>query len=458
VAAPLGHFVKRLIAVCWAMPPMLFPRAIQVARLLRQLVARGWECSVVCLKPSADIEGGINDGALASHYAGTYRRVPVDMSAPREDRLALGRWRELGRRKPDDPVAADWVNRASHATRRLLREDRAAALITFAQPWTDHLVGLRLRPRLGRTPWIAHFSDPWVDSPYFRQVSESEQTLARRWEAQVVHKADALMFVTQRTADLVMAKYPTRLLEKVHVLPHGFDEELLRAAIDPRPRREPGPLRIVSTGQLLSGMRTPDTLLQALGSLKREGALDDATLELTFVGLAPPDTVLLAESLGLAPFVHFIPRVTYLQSLQEAARADVLLLIDAPSQNSVFLPSKLVDYLMIEKPILGITPTEGAVADILNEIGYPVVEPTDFAAARQTVLSLIAQWRKGSLTVSPMHRAVAQRYDVRRIAADFEMIVTSVAQPYRRAATLWRLLMEGRRQALPRDASTLRRK
>jgi hypothetical protein len=41
-------------------------------------------------------------------------------------------------------------------------------MVPFGNPMTDHLVGLSLS-RKYRIPWIARFSDPWVDNPYHRQ-------------------------------------------------------------------------------------------------------------------------------------------------------------------------------------------------------------------------------------------------------------------------------------------------
>jgi hypothetical protein len=42
---------RRLLAICWDMPPLSGPRAIQVSRLLKHLVPLGWESSVVSFGP-----------------------------------------------------------------------------------------------------------------------------------------------------------------------------------------------------------------------------------------------------------------------------------------------------------------------------------------------------------------------------------------------------------------------
>ena len=65
--------------------------------------------------------------------------------------------------------------------------------------------------------------------------------------------------------------------------------------------------------------------------------------------------------------VKFLPRVGYLQSLALAKSADLLLNIDAPAATSVFLPSKLIDYIGAGRPIFGITPA-GTAARLIQSL------------------------------------------------------------------------------------------
>ena len=107
-----------------------------------------------------------------------------------------------------------------------------------------------------------------------------------------------------------------------------------------------------------------------------------------------------------------------------AAAADVLLVIDAPTAGpSPFLPSKLVDYLALRKPILGITPVEGASAALLRRIGALVAAPDDEAGIRIALRDLLRRWREGELSVGRDFDCVAAEYDIRQTTATFSGVL-----------------------------------
>ena len=97
-------------------------------------------------------------------------------------------------------------------------------IMTFGEPMSDHLLGLRLKRRLG-LPWLAHFSDPWADMS-FRKRQVLANIVNRRLEAEVIQCADRIVFTSPETEALVMRKYPESLRAKCRVLAHSFDERL----------------------------------------------------------------------------------------------------------------------------------------------------------------------------------------------------------------------------------------
>jgi len=401
--------MRRLLAVSWDMPPMYGPRATQVARTLGALVPLGWQPTVVCLDPR---RGGPNwrDGIDGAPPAGI---DVIRVKSPEEWMIARA-WRRLLPGFHDRPDSKWlWIGRAARAAIAAAERTTFDGLATFAQPWSDHLVGLRVH-RATALPWVAHFSDPWVDDPYLR-VAEKRRALLRRLEAQVVAEASAVVFVSEETADLVMAKYPAEWRRKAAVVPHGF----VRAAAAPADAaaRRPGPLRLVHTGRFYDGLRTPLPLLRALAQMNAAEPLAGA-LEVTLVG---PHTMRYAPdvaALGLDAFVHLRDRISNRDAAAMASDADALLVIDAPTSiPSPYLPSKLIDYLPLRKMILGITPVEGASSRLLRRLGGLVAAPDDEAGIRVAIGDLLRRWRDGELEVGPGYARVAAEYDITRTTA-----------------------------------------
>jgi glycosyltransferase involved in cell wall biosynthesis len=400
MAGVSGH----LLAVSWATLPAVFPRSIQVARSLKALRAFGWESTVVSAEPSSE---WTMDPELEAQYTDSYRVVRVQRAAPPNG--ARQWWRRLLRR-PVDPDS-EWIESATGAARTIVKTESVNALITFAQPWSDHVIGLRVA-RATRLPWIAHFSDPWAASPYNQTLSAEALAEARKAEKRVVETADVVVFPTARMADLVMAKYRASLRQKVAIVPHGF--ETLADSDEGHPRSSSGRLRIVHAGDFY-GSRTPASLIDAIAWLCAAEP-SARRLELVFLGLVPPEHQKRVDDLALNDVIRFDGRVSYTEAARAMASADALLVIDAPSKDSVFLPSKLVDYLAFSRPIIGLTPKSGASADLLARLGCPHVEPDDVDGIEAVLRATLDGWRRagGSLRLPAAFRAVASEYEIER--------------------------------------------
>jgi glycosyltransferase involved in cell wall biosynthesis len=424
--------MRRLLAVSWEMPPMYGPRASQVAATVAELAARGWAPTVVCLDPR---RGGAHwrHGLDAEPLPGVELvRVP----SPEESigcRIAFRLVPPLGR-FPDRQRM--WTRRAAAAARRAVSAHSFTGIVTFGQPWSDHLVGLTVR-RTERLPWVAHFSDPWVDSPYVR-IEGWHRRVVARMERDVIDEADGLVFVTEETADLVMRKYPESWARKVTVIPHGFVPRQPVAGASAA-ERSPGPMRMVYTGRFYPGLRTPSTLLRALAKLHAQSPLS-GVLDVAFIGPHVDAFRREAHSLGIASVVQFEGPRPKTEAARAAEDADVLLVIEAPSDGvGLFLPSKLVDYLVFRKPILGLTPAVGASARLLARLGCPSAPPDDIDAIAAALVELMNRWRAGTLRVSSAFDLVAAEFDIRKTTAQLDDVL---ARTFRSA---------GHGRVLPRD-------
>lgn len=396
----MGHALK-LLAISWAMPPYVFPRSIQVGRTLKGLHAQGIRSRVICARIAPADFGIAVDARLERLYA------------PPEEPLRL----------PYDPTgpggvgAADdaWVAAGAEAGGDILDGGGIDALVTFAQPWIDHLAGLRLRER-HRIPWVAHFSDPWVDNPYSAAIP---QALRRRWEEQehaIIGTADAVVFTNEETRDLVMRKYPSSWENRTAVVPHSFDPDALDAPEPP----SSGPLRIAHIGDFYPGRRTPRALFEALATL---GPEERNGVEIVLAGRVPEEVGAMAAALGIADRVRCHGVVGHEAALRIADDAHVLVVIDAPAEVNVFLPSKLFDYMPRSRPIIGFTPANGATAAVLHRLGCPVLDPLNGVVTVPVLEALLADHRAGRLTPPPGFSAAIDGYHYLRTSAAFAAVL-----------------------------------
>jgi glycosyltransferase involved in cell wall biosynthesis len=275
------------------------------------------------------------------------------------------------------------------------------------------VLGLWLKRRF-RIPWVAFFSDPWVDSPYTRYRLLFKKV--NSWlERRTLLHADRVVFASPEMHDAYVRKYPF-IKEKASALEHSYDPSSYPKASARNGRRLT--FRYLGT---LNRVRTPTAMLTAIGELIRKKAIttQDVLFEL-YGGADAVSRILLSQltaKYGLEGIVVSKGSVPYRESLAVMQGADVLLVIDADIAESVFLPSKLIDYIGADRPVLGITPPDSATARVVRSMGGWVVSPHDHEAFADTLLSIIEHHRKGTLDRFEPPAEIKGRYAVDHHAA-----------------------------------------
>ena len=407
----------RLLAVSYALPPNLYPQAIQIGRLLYHCED---ELGVTCGHMETQATG-------LDCYPDFNTRLSYEIKVSFKSKIK-GLWQRLAiyclpfyGRCPDEYVG--WIGLASQKTLAFLKENQIKPdrVLTFGEPMSDHLVGRQLRASLG-VPWVAHFSDPWADNP-FRRYFVLSKWLNRRLEKSVINEADRVVFTSQETLDLVMKKYPESWREKAYVIAHGYQADLYPA---PAKQGTAASLVFRYVGNFY-GDRTPAPLFEALAQLQCENPELLNHIQIELVG-SIPSRMLKTQAYRALPknLVKTISTVSYLKSLELMAEADLLLIIDAPNPGiSVFLPSKLIDYIGAGKPIIGLVP-RGASATLIQRLGGAAADPIDSVAIKKMLAEAIALCRarrKDGITAPWGDQAVREQYRIETTAQDFFKIV-----------------------------------
>ena len=281
------------------------------------------------------------------------------------------------------PDAMRFLNGKAVRAARRLGVGGFEAMLSWSQWHSAHLAARRIKQSHPRIPWLAHFSDPWVDNPFSRATG-LERWLNADLERSVMEAADRILFTTPETVDLVMAKYPTSWRAKVRVIPHGFEQRLYSNS-SPPPRD--GRQLVARYVGNFYGDRTPAPLIGALRSVLRRRPEVAKALKVEIVGGVENALQGSLLETGLPDgMLQLLPPVTYRESLRLMETADLLLVIDGPAKISVFLPSKLVDYIGAGRPIVAFSPP-GATARVIGEVGGSVANPADTDACAAALLA-----------------------------------------------------------------------
>lgn len=440
----------RLLAVSFSFPPLAYPRSIQVARLVKYMP---FPVVMVCAdEPDARKDPTLEPDAEAVLQA--CLRVPfnipkwrryVNAAAYHYRRPLWNRWNLA----PDGYRA--WMAPALAAVERYARADayKPEVLATFSQPAIDHLVGLELKRRF-RVPWVAHFSDPWADNPY-HHYDERTARINLALEREVIETADRLIFTSQETVDVVMSKYPASWKAKALVLPQCYDPAAYPVAADDTHGATATGNAAISNATMSSAatieaaangdrllirhlgnfyhQRTPAPLFRALRSLLDAEPAMLAGVRFDLVGVTDASTF---KELGLEGLpdglVTVNPPVGYRESLALMSQADGLLVIDAPMEQSIFLPSKLIDYIGAGRPILGLTPP-GTAAKLIHELGGWIADPTDTPTAIQSAAAALRDFltflrrRRDAQSLAWGAPEVRRRFEARHQTAAFAAVV-----------------------------------
>ena len=414
-----NNLSRHLLAISFAYPPSAAPRAVQVSRLLNSL---HFPTLIICADyKERSIRNDVTLQNDSANSAVQCLRVPFVRSdwdsllARASGRLSL----PVVNKAPD--AYKSWgphvVQSAVAATHEGQQFD---VLITFGAPMSDHLIGLKLKKRLG-LPWVAHFSDPWVDNP-FTAADPLTNALNRSLERKVLSAADRVIFTSDETVDLVFKKYPASWKKKARVLPHAFDDSLFAGT-----QNQESKITIRYLGDFY-GPRTPKPLYEAIRQLldSNPSSLADVRFELIGnLGLRPANEGIVD---GIPPeMVSIKPPVGYLESLALMRASDGLLVIDAPADQSVFLPSKLIDYIGSERPIFGISPP-GTATKLIAELGGWIANPADNAAVRDQLAAFIEFLRKVREGTAAWGVAdVRKRFEIASVSTMFADIIGELA-------------------------------
>jgi glycosyltransferase involved in cell wall biosynthesis len=318
-----------------------------------------------------------------------------------------------------------WLPYAVRTGQRILQASPCQVIYTSSSPYTDHLIGYRLKKSSG-LPWVADFRDPWVGNTAIRIPTRLHRYLVRVLEGLVVRQADRVLVVNEPMRRDFISRYPELQKDKFQAIPNGFDAHDFKDIQPSDPIKDQ--FLLVYSGSFYGERQTPRPFFSALQNLLKRGAIPKNAIQVRFVGNVGKPTLQMIDSLQLRDVVETTGYLHHREAIAHLMAADALILIVGPGPGSeIVLPGKIFEYLASGKPILGLVPP-GVSADLIREAnaGF-VVDPQDVQGIAAQIRNMYERWQLDRLSVHTDSEVVA-RFNRHRLTGQLASVLDRVSR------------------------------
>ncbi len=368
--------MPHLLIIAYYFPPWGMGGVQRVTKFAKYLPEFGWDVTVIA--PSAT-DYHNTDTSLLDELPAAVRIERVGAASKSMGPIGpirpilkwLSSWRDFPDRHKSFAVLA------AKRARELMRETPFDAVLTSSPPPSVHLAGMELRRDIS---WIADFRDPWQ-----ALADDYGPTLFHRLKNSALHRrilksADAVVAVTPELRKHFENDFGG---SSVTVIRNGYDEANFVGLESQSTKSET--LHIVLPGTF-SRFSDPRPLLLGLAAYR------------TMPGARPLKVTHVGESMGVEIKRHvanagledvFEERgyVSHSAVIQAMLSADLLMLsYTDPRVTDVSVPGRIYEMLRIQRPLIAVTPSSGALANVLAPLGAcELLQPDDVIGIADTI-------------------------------------------------------------------------
>jgi len=430
--------LRKLIFIAYSFPPVATGAAPRCLALARCMPEGGWTMIPVVASNPAGLP--VDDSTMLL--------MPEDVLGARifvRDPLAgrTGRHPQAGARDsrrpdflkplrslirlyaliPDKEIL--WARRAGRAAAEAAARHGADMIMSFGPPHSCHLAALSAGRRTG-LPVVAHFGDLWLydSTNEWQYVSRFGLKMQRRMEERLARRASGI-FTTSASSSAYFSRTYGRACPPLFHLHNGYDPAIARPA-DP-PSGAPGERFLLTYTGFFMGNQTPERFLHGLRMYLDSSP--SSRIHFQLVGCLREAHADLPRMLGLENRMTITGQVPRSEALEHQRTADALLILLPPFPGSdVKNPSKLSEYLLARRPILGVG-CRGELTGMIDmlEAGYTAEhEPAAIAGA---LARMERDWASGHLRFVKDMEKVASLFDMRRGCRELGHYLDSLARP-----------------------------
>lgn len=374
--------MKKVLIVTYYWPPGSNPGVLRMLKTCKYLPEFGWQPVILTVKdgsyPSVDetLEGKVDSSVKVfktqswepfrlfnfltgkKGNTGTVGMANIKDSKGLISRLSL--WVRANIFIPDARMG--WVPFAYKRAKKLIEEEGIDVVFTTGPPQSTHLVGLKLKKKLG-IPWVMDLRDPWTGIYYNKFLPRTR--LARNkdkdLEVEAASSADYITTVSKGLEDEFRS-----INKNIELIYNGFDEDDFD--FEPMGKLK-NKFRVCFFGNLLPNQDI-DGLWKGIKKALDERNELAAIFELIFVGNVHEEILVKLQKRMPGIIIEKRPYMPHSEAVKMMSAVDVLLFIIPDAEdNELILTGKLFEYLASGSEILAVGPVNGNAAEVLDKTG-----------------------------------------------------------------------------------------
>lgn len=285
-----------------------------------------------------------------------------------------------------------WIKPSVRRLASFLKEHPVDLIISTGPPHSAHMIACELKKKTG-VKWLADFRDPWTNIDYFHNLPLRPKARQKHHdlEDEVLKLADGVLVVGKTMKEEFIDRN-----ENVFVLSNGYDDAGIQHEIVLDSKFS------ISHVGMMNADRNPIVFWQALHELVSEHEDFAEDLSVKLIGKCDAQVYQSVNDFKLSSYVNFIAYVAHTDVLKYQGASQLLLLAvnKVPSAKSV-VTGKVFEYLQSKRPILGIGPLDGDLADILKETASgQMVDFNDLEGVKKELLSYYRAFKNGELNLA----------------------------------------------------------
>ena len=270
------------------------------------------------------------------------------------------------------------------------------AVFSFSVPNYTHYAAYKIKKKYKENiKWFASFSDPISNNIYIDQFRKEKLrtkilylllkfvSYKKEYEKCAVKYADKLLFISEELKKNITdgdEKFDSKsIIYPITYVKQWPSYKLLSSKEAITTTNTNNNKIVLSHFGNIYGLRKIDKFLDALYQLIEDEKIDANTIEINQYGDVDKKQISFFNDCKYKNILRFHERVDYNKCIELMKQSDILLIFDTIVDDNVvqpFLPSKITDYLLTNKPIFAVTTKNSPLYDIINKkhicVGYDV--------------------------------------------------------------------------------------